>query len=118
MQFLLPACIVGLIIGIVGTTLYNPLAASLLGWSNAADDPGDSQRPAAGHRRPEPGRSGCARRPRGSESIVGAPQSYDDGLGLIGVTAYVFEPGGKFRERIDADGAITSRASGGWRTPP
>jgi len=101
MQFLLPACIVGLTIGIVGTTLYNPLASSLLNWSNKLT----LQVIPAGHR-PSVSHNGpvwVRQATKGSESIVGAPQSFDDGLGLIGVTAYVFDPGGKFRERIDAD---------------
>lgn len=102
MQFLLPACIVGLLIGIVGTTVYNPLAAGLLDWSNQLT----TQVIPTGHR-PSATQGGGAvwvrQATKTSESIVGAPQSYDDGLGLIGVTAYVFDPGGKFRERIDAD---------------
>ena len=101
MQFLLPACIVGLLIGIVGTTVYNPLAAGLLNWSNELT----TQVIPSGHKSATSSNGAVWARQatRGSESIVGAPQSFDDGLGLIGVTAYVFEPGGKFRERIDAD---------------
>jgi lipopolysaccharide export system permease protein len=104
MQFLVPACVVGLIIGIVGTTLYNPFAASLLGWSNTL-----TMQVLPEGRRPTVS-SGTGpvwvRQATGNiESVVGAPQSYDDGLGLIGVTAYVFDRGGKFRERIDADRA-------------
>ncbi len=101
MQFLLPACIVGLVIGIAGTTLYNPLAAALLNWSNELT----TQVLPAGHQVSvsHNGPVWVRQATKGSESIIGAPQSYDDGLGLIGVTAYVFDPGGKFRERIDAD---------------
>ncbi len=102
MQFLLPACVVGLLIGVVGTTIYNPLAASLLNWSNALT----TQVVPEGHRPTVTTHSGpvwVRQAAGGSESIVGAPQSYDDGLGLIGATAYVFDRNGKFRERIDAD---------------
>ncbi len=101
MQFLLPACIVGLVIGIVGTTLYNPLAVSLLNLSNelTTEVIPSGHGPVETHTGPV-----WVRQATGSgESIVGAPQSYDDGLGLIGVTAYVFDPSGKFLERIDAD---------------
>ena len=111
-QFLLPACIVGLLFGVVGTTLYNPMAASLLGWSNQltarvitrTDQPVTTS---------NDGPVWVRQATSGTESIIGAPQSYDDGLGLIGVTAYVFEPGGKFRERIDAPKAHYS--PGVWR---
>lgn len=104
MQFLLPACIVGLLIGIVGTTVYNPLASFLLNWSNeltTAVIPAGHAPVTTSHDGPVWVRQAAA----DSESIIGAPQSFDDGLGLIGVTAYVFDPGGKFRERIDADRA-------------
>ncbi len=102
MQFLLPACIVGLVIGVVGTTVYNPLAASLLNWSNELT----AQVVRSGHQPSSPSHTGAVwvrQATKDSESIVGAPQSFDDGLGLIGVTAYVFDHGGKFREQIDAD---------------
>src|SRR5690606_32805476 len=33
-QFLLPACIVGLVIGIASTTLYNPASTYLRAWSD------------------------------------------------------------------------------------
>lgn len=99
-QFLLPACVVGLLFGALATTIYNPVAASMLARSNllmsevfgndekevGATDGSIWVRQAAG----------------GVESIIGAEQSYDGGLGLSGVTAYVFDGDGKFRERIDA----------------
>ncbi len=99
-QFLLPACIVGLLFGIVGTALYNPMAAALLNWSNqlTAMVITNGQQPVESRDGPVWVRQATP----GSESIIGAPQSYDDGLGLLGATAYVFDPGGKFRERIDA----------------
>ncbi len=101
MQFLLPACVVGLIIGIVGTTIYNPLAVRLLNLSNqlTAEVVPSGHGPIATNTGPV----WVSQATKGGESIVGAPQSFDEGLGLIGVTAYVFDPGGKFRERIDAD---------------
>ena len=99
-QFLLPACIVGLLFGVAGTTLYNPLASSLLNWSNqlTALVISNGQQPVELRGGPVWVRQATA----GGESIIGAPQSFDDGLGVLGVTAYVFEPGGKFRERVDA----------------
>ena len=100
-QFLLPACIVGLVIGVVGTTLYNPMAVYLLNLSNelTAQVIPSGHGPVTTHTGPVWVRQAT----RNGESIVGAPQSFDDGLGLIGVTAYVFDRTGKFRERIDAD---------------
>jgi len=110
-QFLLPACIVGLLFGIVGTTIYNPMSAALLNWSNqltASITRSGPVTPTA-HEGPVWVRQATTE----AESIIGAPQSYDDGLGLIGVTAYVFDPGGKFRERIDA--ARAHYYPGAWK---
>jgi lipopolysaccharide export system permease protein len=112
MQFLLPACIVGLLIGIIGTTLYNPLAVSLLNWSDAltAQITPHGQQPVVASRT---GPVWVRQATQGIESIIGSPQSFDDGLGLIQPTAYVFGPGGVFRERIDA--AKAHYESGNWR---
>lgn len=112
-QFLLPACIVGLIFGILATTLYNPLASNLLSISNKLGtevfNPGQAP--------PPPREGGGAVWVRQStpenESIIGSIQSLDDGLTLIGVTAYVFQHDGAFVERIDAPRA--QYETGAWR---
>lgn len=111
-QFLLPACVVGLLFGIVGTTLYNPLSATLLNLSDqlTASIARNGARVAPAER---VGPVWVRQATSEAESIIGSPQSYDDGLGLIGPTAYVFEPGGKFRERIDA--ARAHYYPGAWK---
>jgi lipopolysaccharide export system permease protein len=111
-QFLLPACVVGMLFGVVATTLYNPAAASLLSWSNRL------AQEVFLWRKPAPRTDGdnpvwIRQSADGIESIIGAVQSIDEGLTLVGVTAYVFEPGGQFRERIDAARALYS--PGEWR---
>lgn len=100
-QFLLPACVVGILFGVVATTVYNPLAASLLSWSNSM------AQEVFLWRKPAPRTDGdnpvwVRQSAGGVESIIGAVQSTDEGLTLIDVTAYVFDPGGAFRERVDA----------------
>jgi lipopolysaccharide export system permease protein len=102
-QFLLPACVVGLLFGVVGTTLYNPAAARLQSWSNelAASVFNSGQKratPAAENTGPVWAQQSA----NGVDSIIGSISSFDEGLGLVGVTAYVFDKDGKFRERIDA----------------
>ena len=60
-QFLLPACIVGLLIGIAATTLYNPASTPLRAWSD------EIQAESAEKRSPDEtdaGRSGSARPPK------------------------------------------------------
>lgn len=111
-QFLLPACVVGLLVGIVATTVYNPLSASLLSWSNRlAQEVFLNRTPAP--RTDGDGPVWIRQSAGGVESIIGSVQSDDDGLTLIGVTAYVFDPDGSFRERIDAPRATYT--PGAWR---
>jgi lipopolysaccharide export system permease protein len=113
-QFLLPACLVGLLAGTIATGLYNPAAATLLSWSNAL---GAKVFTDQGQHAETPNSNGpvWARQKAddGTESIIGSVQSYDGGLGLTGVTAYVFEPNGHFRERVDA--ARAHYYPGAWK---
>jgi lipopolysaccharide export system permease protein len=111
-QFLLPACIVGLLFGVLATAVYNPFAAALLTRSNLL-----SAQTFGGHDKPPvelgDGSIWVRQSAGGVESIIGAEQSYDGGLGLSGVTAYLFDDDGKFRERIDAPRARFS--PGAWQ---
>lgn len=111
-QFLLPACVIGMLFGIVATTLYNPMAASLLSWSNRlAQDVFLSRQPAP---RTDGDNPVWIRQSAGGvESIIGSVQSIDEGLTLIGVTAYVFDADGGLGQRIDAPRAFY--APGEWR---
>jgi len=101
-QFLLPACIVGLLFGVVATTVYNPVAASLLSVSNrlSAEVFNGGAKPV--ERTDGNGPVWARQAAGGTESIIGSVQSFDEGLGLVGVTVFVFDKGGHFRERVDA----------------
>jgi len=99
-QFLLPAIAVGLLLGILAATVYNPLAvaaqrysatlkASFHADSYSLFDSGD-------------GEAWLRQAGSGRESIIRADESFDDGLGLIAVTAMVFDQEGGFIERVDA----------------
>ena len=98
-QFLLPACIVGLVFGVLATTVYNPISSVLRKWSDeiAADVLAKS---------PQTSDNGgpvwLRQAAEGRESIIGALQSFHDGLSLSKVTAFVFDDKGQFVERIDA----------------
>lgn len=112
-QFLLPACIVGLLIGVVGTTLYNPAAASLLSWSNKMAQEVFIR---ADNKAPTDENTGAiwVRQSSGdTESIIGSLQSADEGLTLLGATAYVFDRDGQFQRRIDAP--VAMYAPGAWQ---
>jgi lipopolysaccharide export system permease protein len=98
-RFLLPACFVGLLFGVAGTAAYNPLAASLLARSNQlVAEVFIDKAPVDRGARPV-----WLRQTGGdTESILGASASFDEGVGLSGVTAFVYETDGTFRERVDA----------------
>jgi len=100
-QFLLPACVVGLFIGVVSTTVYNPISTLMRGWADeiqarllsSGPSPVDAQ---------SSGPIWLRQAAEGRESIIGAAQSFQHGLSLAGVTAVVFEEDGRFKERVDA----------------
>jgi lipopolysaccharide export system permease protein len=99
-QFLVPATVVGLLVGLLVMTVYNPLAvmaerfsktlsATYLAKSSTLFETTSGPvwlRQAGGE----------------TESIIGANESFNSGLGLIAVTAMVFNRQGQFIERVDA----------------
>jgi lipopolysaccharide export system permease protein len=101
-QFLLPACAVGLFFGVVTTTLYNPLAATLVGEAERLTAEVFNVSGKSAVQTNDNGPVWVRQTSGKTESIIGSPSSFDDGLGLINATAYVFEPDGRFLERIDA----------------
>lgn len=99
-QFILPGAVIGLLVGLFATTLFNPLAASWKEWAV------ELERGPISATNKSPGGPVWLR--QGSEegdSIIGATSSAREGLSLSGVTAFVFDPDGKFRERVDAPSA-------------
>jgi lipopolysaccharide export system permease protein len=111
-QFLLPACIVGVTIGVVSTVLYNPAATAMRGWADEIQASLlSSGRPVADNESSGP--VWLRQAAEGRESIIGALQSFQHGLALAGVMAFIFEEDGRFRERVDAPTAHF--ADGEWR---
>lgn len=97
-QFLIPACIVGLLLGIAATAIYNPLSAELRALS-------DEMRASLTEKRPKRGDTGpiwIRQAGEGRESLIGALKTSEDGMTLSDVTAFVFDENGAFAERIDA----------------
>src|SRR4029079_14709084 len=94
-QFLLPACIVGLLFGVISTTLYNPASTEMRGCADEIQARLLSSGPV------EDAESSCPvwlrQAAEGRESIIGAQQSFEHGLALAGVTAFIFEENGGFR---------------------
>jgi lipopolysaccharide export system permease protein len=110
-QFLLPACIVGLLVGVISTTAYSPLSAWTQSMANQLWLKVDRNKPSAS---PADGGAVWLRQSDdGLEAIIGSTDSFDRGLGLIGATAYVFDRDGHFLRRIDAPRAHYE--PGAWR---
>ena len=100
-QFLIPAAIVGLLLGIAATTIYNPISTELRALS-------DEMRASLTEKRPKRGDSGptwIRQAGEGRESLIGALKTSEDGMTLSEVTAFAFNEDGSFRERIDAQTA-------------
>jgi lipopolysaccharide export system permease protein len=109
-QFISPAIVVAFLLGIIATTIYNPVAAvleeqskryeaELFGRDNAQSSTGSpnwvSQRTAEG------------------QAIINAKTSRDQGISLGGVTVFTYDNANHFKQRIEARAAVLE--PGVWR---
>lgn len=100
-QFLAPPVAIVLLIGIVATTLYNPVSASLKQKASQIET-----RVFGRTTRADVDTSMWIRqRSEANQSILRAERSSDGGSRLSGVTAFVYEPKGRFVERVEAQRA-------------
>ena len=110
-QIVTPAMLVALCLGVFGTTVYDPVAASLAETSKRIEAQlfGDTQAMLATLG------GGYWVRQRGGEgeSILNALQSREQGLKLTSITAFAFHANGEFAERIEAQTA--ELIPGAWR---
>jgi lipopolysaccharide export system permease protein len=103
-QFTAPAVIVALAIGVLTTTVYNPLAAILHERSKRleAEISGDFrtalQKTVNGF--------WVRQRSTDGQSIVNAQRSREQGVLLDNVTAFVFDQDNRFLERIESNSAV------------
>lgn len=109
-QFTAPAILVAVVLGVLATTVYNPLAAAAKDKADdiAVDIFGRESRVAQ-----QSSSEAWIRQdgPQG-ESILHARQSSDQGLRLGDVTVMMFDKTGEFRQRVDA--AEARYADGTW----
>ena len=98
-QILLPACAVAFLVGLFAIALYNPGAAALRDLSVSF---GGAQRAVT---LTSGGPVWIRQNGRDGPSIIGARRTADEGRQLEGVTAFVFNPDGSYRLRVDAPGA-------------
>ena len=112
-QFIAPALIVALVLGVLATTVYNPVAAVLQERSKRLEVEmfgGGAQSALQAT-----GTSGFWVRQRSADgqSIINAATSADQGIRLGGVIIYTFDQAGHFQDRIEAKAAVLER--GYWR---
>lgn len=110
-QFVGPAVIVAMLLGIVFTAIYNPLSATLRERSKRleAEMFGQAQASSDG------GGAGFWIRQRSvdGQAIIFAATSHEQGVQLGGVTIFTFDQAGRFQERIEAKRAQLQR--GTWQ---
>jgi len=109
-QFIAPAIIIAALLGVVSTTLYNPISAQLREQSTRLEAELFGHQ--TGFRTPS---TGFWLRQRSDEGqvVINAKSSRQQGIQLGGVTIFRFDPGGHFRERIEAKSATLE--TGYWR---
>jgi lipopolysaccharide export system permease protein len=109
-QFTAPAIVVALALGVIATTIYNPIAAVLQEKSKRieAEISGNVE----GLQATVNGFWVTQRSDTG-QSIINAASSRDQGVLLSKVSAFVYDQAGHFQERIEAESATLE--TGHWR---
>jgi lipopolysaccharide export system permease protein len=103
-QFIAPALTVAFVLGVVATTLYNPMAAVLEERSKRfeAEVFGPTKEGLGGLG----GTFWASQRDAVGSAIINAKSSRDQGAELSGVSVFTFDPAGRFKERIEARSAV------------
>jgi lipopolysaccharide export system permease protein len=110
-QFVTPAIVMALLIGVFATTAYNPLSAMMQERSKRIEAEIFGEQPRSSG---AVGSSFWARQRSGdNQSIINAQTSREQGVVLGGVTVLVFDGEGRFLHRIEAAGAVLT--DGHWR---
>ena len=105
-QFVSPALVVAFLLGVVATTIYNPLSAAMQERSKRfeAELFGQAQKEMLGTI------GGVfwlsQRSPDGTSAIINAQSSRDQGVNLSGLTVFTFDTDGRFDSRVEARGAV------------
>ena len=111
-QFILPALLIAILLGVFATTVYNPVAAMLNEQSKKLELQIFGGRPQTGLQSSSTGFWLRQKSPDG-QSILHALTSSEQGLRLGAVTAFTFDSEGVYRERIEAKTATL--LDGSWR---
>ena len=110
-QFVTPALAVAFLLGIAATTIYNPVAAILQERSKRFESELFGQ--TANALRQSGGTFWVSQRTDDGQAIINAVSSRDQGINLNGVSVFVFDNEGRFKQRIEARAAVLEPAV--WR---
>jgi lipopolysaccharide export system permease protein len=111
-QFLAPALVVAILIGVAATMVYNPLSATLQERSKRLEPQIFGDRPSVAAATPTSS-FWLRQRTDDGQSILQAKTSTSQGHQLFAVTAYVFDQAGRFVERVEA--ASATLRDGFWQ---
>jgi lipopolysaccharide export system permease protein len=110
-QFIAPALVVAFLLGVFATTVYNPVSAILRERSKRFEAELFNRDPSA--LRGNGGTFWASQRSSEGQTIINAKSSRDQGVALNGVSAFVFDSAGHFKQRIEAGAAVLE--PGVWR---
>jgi lipopolysaccharide export system permease protein len=101
-QFVTPAIVVALMLGVAATTIYNPLAAMLNERSKRLEVEISGSSPQAAGLKASGNGFWVRQLSSDGSAIINAQTGSDQGTRLGGVTVFTFDPEGHFKERIEA----------------
>lgn len=111
-QFVTPAVVVALGIGVFATMVYNPVAAALQEQSKRLEDQAFNNAQQSSLQATGTG-FWVRQKSVDGQSIVNAATSADQGVRLGGVTVFMYDHAGRFVERVEAKAAVLEE--GHWR---
>ncbi|MBI1202779.1 MAG: LPS export ABC transporter permease LptG [Rhodopseudomonas sp.] len=109
-QFVSPALIVALLLGVFATTVYNPVSAILQEQSKRYEAELFGRDPVSAR---GGGPFWVNQRNAEGQAIINAKSSRDQGVSLYGVTVFTYDNAGHFTRRIEARAAVLE--PGVWR---
>jgi lipopolysaccharide export system permease protein len=110
-QFISPALIVAFLLGVLATTVYNPVSAILQERSKRYEAQLFGQNPSAFS--DGGGTFWLSQTSSDGQAIISAKSSTGQGVGLNGVSVFTFDSDGHFKQRIEARAAELE--PGTWR---
>ncbi len=104
-QFIMPALAIAFVLGIIATTVYNPVSA-LLQERSKRYEAEVFGRQMTGVVNDAGGSFWASQRDSEGQAIINAKSSRNQGVELSGVMVFTFDPGGHFKQRIEARAAV------------